>query len=563
MRQPPLITTASYQALQLHAKTASTWQLRDLFDANPDRFAHMSLEAAGIFLDFSKNRLTQETLQHLLELAQERGVAKQRDAMFAGEKINHTEKRAVLHTALRAPRSQACQVDGQDVANDVHQVLSRMKDFSEHVRSGTWLGHTGKPITDVVNIGIGGSDLGPKMVVQALRSYTHLRLRMHFVSNVDGHDLDAVLSQVNAETTLFIIASKTFTTLETMLNAQTARTWFLHYANNGDGNDGTAALARHFVAVSTNQAAIEAFGIAAENMFPFWDWVGGRYSIWSAVGLAAMIAIGHGYFSDFLAGAHEMDQHFQQAPLAQNLPVLLALIGIWNRNFLGFGALSIAAYHQDLARFPAYLQQLDMESNGKRVTKSGDSVEVASCPLIWGDCGTNGQHAYFQLLHQGTDITPIDFIAALNPSHEYFEQHKALLANCFAQSEALMRGKTADEVRADLVRDLAADLPLSASNEEQISALVPHKTFPGNRPSNTLLLDRLTPQALGALIALYEHKTFVQGVIWDVNSFDQWGVELGKVLAKSIQHELTGASNPTAHDSSTNGLIARTKANFA
>ena len=559
MRQPPLITTASYQALEQHAKTASTWQLRDLFDADPERFARMSLEAAGIFLDFSKNRLTQETVQQLLALAEERGVAAQRDAMFAGEKINHTEKRAVLHTALRAPRSLALQVDGQDIAQDVHQVLARMKDFSERVRSGTWLGHTGKPITDVVNIGIGGSDLGPKMVVQALRSYTHLRLRMHFVSNVDGHDLDAVLSQVDAETTLFIIASKTFTTLETMLNAQTARTWFLHYAANGDANGdanaASAALARHFVAVSTNQAAIEAFGIAPENMFPFWDWVGGRYSIWSAVGLPAMIAIGHGYFSDFLAGAHEMDQHFQQAPLAQNLPVLLALIGIWNRNFLGFGALSIAAYHQDLARFPAYLQQLDMESNGKRVTKNGDSVQVASCPLIWGDCGTNGQHAYFQLLHQGTDITPLDFIAALNPSHEFFEQHQALLANCFAQSEALMRGKTADEVRADLLA--------TGQSAEEIDALVPHKTFPGNRPSNTLLLDRLTPQALGALIALYEHKTFVQGVIWDLNSFDQWGVELGKVLAKSIQAELAGVSKPAAHDSSTNGLIARSKANFA
>ncbi len=550
MRLAKLSSTASYTALQRHLDAAKQWHMRDLFALEPDRFSQMSVEAAGLFLDYSKNRVDSTTMQLLLALAKERGVEVQRDAMFAGAKINHTEGRAVLHTALRAPREQALTVDGQNVTQDVHQVLARMKDFAERVRSGAWRGHTGKAITDVVNIGIGGSDLGPKMVVQALRSYSHLRLRMHFVSNVDGHDIDAALSQVDPQTTLFIIASKTFTTVETMLNAQTARSWFMQYASSSE----PTALARHFVAVSTNQAAIEAFGIDPANMFPFWDWVGGRYSIWSAIGLPVMLAIGHGYFSDFLAGAHEMDQHFRQAPLARNLPVLLAMIGIWNRNFLGCGALSIAAYHQDLARFPAYLQQLDMESNGKRVNRDGDALEVATCPLIWGDCGTNGQHAYFQLLHQGTDITPMDFIAALNPSHEFAEQHQALLANCFAQSEAFMRGKTGEEVSSDLAN--------SGMHAEQIAALVPHKTFPGNRPSNTILMERLTPQTLGALIALYEHKTFVQGVVWGVNSFDQWGVELGKVLAKSIQTELQGASQPSDHDSSTNGLIARAKASL-
>lgn len=547
MRKPALATTASYQALQQHANRARLWHMRDLFTKDEHRFSRMSVQAAGIFLDYSKNRVQGETMELLFALARERGVETMRDAMFAGEKINLTENRAVLHTALRAPKEQSLQLDGQDVGADVHRVLAQMRDFSERVRSGAWTGYTGKAITDVVNIGIGGSDLGPKMVVQALRSYTHLRLKMHFVSNVDGHDLDAVLNQVNVETTLFIIASKTFTTLETMLNAQSARNWFLQYA----GEDGEAALARHFVAISTNRAAITAFGIAPENMFPFWDWVGGRYSIWSAIGLPVMLAIGHAYFADFLAGAHAMDKHFQSAPLEQNLPLIMALLGIWNRNFLGCGSLSIAAYHQDLARFPAYLQQLDMESNGKSVSRHGDALEVASGPLIWGECGTNGQHAYFQLLHQGSDVTPIDFIACLHPSHELQGHHQALLANCFAQAEAFMRGKTGDEVMAELKAQQMSDA--------DIAGLVPHKTFGGNRPSNMLLLEMLTPQALGALIALYEHKVFVQGVIWDVNSFDQWGVELGKVLAKTIEAELKGSVQPEKHDCSTNGLIALAK----
>ena len=547
MRQPPLTSTASFQALAQHADVAKTWQMRDLFAADPDRFERYSDEAAGLFLDYSKNRLDGRTLELLVQLARERGLEARRDAMFAGEKINNTENRAVLHTALRAPRGATLVVDGQEVNADIHAVLDRVKTFTDAVRSGDWLGHTGKPITDIVNIGIGGSDLGPKMVVLALRHYAHPRLRMHFVSNVDGHDMDAALSQVDPETTLFIVASKTFTTAETMMNAQTARAWFLQHAQE-------EALARHFVAVSTNTEAIKTFGIDPANMFPFWDWVGGRYSVWSAIGLPVALAVGFGYFKDFLTGAHELDEHFRTAPLEQNLPTLLALIGFWNRQFLDCASVSIAPYHQDLNRFPAYLQQLDMESNGKRVTRDGQPVDTPTCPAIWGECGTNGQHAYFQLLHQGTDVTPMDFIAALRPAHEMDNHHTALLANCFAQSEAFMKGKTADEVRADLqAQGLAA---------EEIERLTPHKTFPGNRPSNTILMERLTPSTLGALIALYEHKTFVQGVIWDVNSFDQWGVELGKVLAKKIEAELAGEPAPGQHDSSTNGLIARAKAAF-
>ena len=545
MHQPALTSTASYQALETHAIEAEDWQLRGLFAADPARFPAMTVDAAGLFLDYSKNRLDAGTLELLVNLARERGVESRRDAMFAGERINLTEDRAVLHTALRAPRGAALVVDGRDVNADVHAVLDRVRAFSDAVRAGTWLGHSGKPITDVVNIGIGGSDLGPKMVCLALRQYAHPRLKMHFVSNVDGHDMDAALSQVQAETTLFIVASKTFTTTETMMNAQTARAWFLQHAPD-------SALSKHFVAVSTNVEAIKSFGIDPANMFPFWDWVGGRYSVWSAIGLSVALSVGYGYFSDLLAGAHAMDQHFREAPLEQNMPVLLALVGFWNRQFLGCSSLSIAPYHQDLNRFPAYLQQLDMESNGKRVTRGGRPVDTPTCPVIWGECGTNGQHAYYQLLHQGTDVTPIDFIAALRPAHELDHHHTSLLANCFAQSEAFMKGKTLDEVRIDLQ---AQGLTLA-----DIERLAPHKTFPGNRPSNTILMEYLTPYTLGALIALYEHKTFVQGVLWDVNSFDQWGVELGKVLAKKIEAELGGAPTPELHDSSTNGLILMAKA---
>jgi glucose-6-phosphate isomerase len=542
---PALSNSAAYLALKIHGTDAKHWQMRELFTTTPDRFSRFSLEAAGLFLDYSKNRVDQNTMQLLCDLARERGVERLREAMFTGEKINASEHRAALHTALRMPRHQTLMVDGHNVGAEVHHVLDRIKQFTDRVRSGEWLGYSGKPITDVVNIGIGGSDLGPKMATLALRAYGHPRLRMHYVSNVDGHDLDAVLTSVNADTTLFIVASKTFTTMETMLNAQSARAWFLNTA-------GVDALARHFVAVSTNLDAIQSFGIDPENMFPFWDWVGGRYSVWSAIGLSVALAVGFKHFSALLAGAHAMDLHFRNAPLERNMPVLFGLIGFWNRNLLDCNSLSIAPYHQDLSRFPAYLQQLEMESNGKRVTLDGSPVDVATCPIIWGDCGTNGQHAYFQLLHQGTDVTPIDFIACLQPSHTLPQHHAALLANCFAQSEAFMRGKTVAEVRAELQ---GQGLP-----ESEIEALLPHKVFPGNRPSNTILMDALTPATLGALIALYEHKTFVQGVLWGINSFDQWGVELGKALAKTIQGELTGQSAPDLHDSSTNGLIAIARA---
>ncbi|GAB3467224.1 glucose-6-phosphate isomerase [Massilia terrae] len=540
-----LTRTASFQALETHAVDAEDWQMRSLFAADPQRFERMSLEAAGLFLDYSKNRLDGRTLELLAALARERQVEQRRDAMFAGEKINNTENRAVLHTALRAPKNASLVVDGQDVIADVHEVLGRIHRFTDAVRNAEWLGHTGKPITDIVNIGIGGSDLGPKMACLALRPFAHPRLAMHFVSNVDGHDMDAALEKCDPETTLFIVASKTFTTAETMMNAQTARAWFVERAPE-------AALPKHFVAVSTNTEAVRAFGIDPANMFPFWDWVGGRYSVWSAIGLSVALCVGFGYFSDFLAGAHAMDEHFRTAPVEQNMPMLLGLVGFWNREFLGCPSVSIAPYHQDLNRFPAYLQQLEMESNGKRVTRDGALVEYETCPAIWGECGTNGQHAYFQLLHQGTDVTPMDFIAALRPAHELHKHHTALLANCFAQSEAFMKGKTADEVRKDLQQQ---GLPLA-----EIERLTPHKTFPGNRPSNTILMDHLNPTSLGALIALYEHKTFVQGVLWDVNSFDQWGVELGKVLAKKIEAELGGEPQPEQHDSSTNGLIARARA---
>ncbi|AYR23195.1 glucose-6-phosphate isomerase [Herbaspirillum rubrisubalbicans] len=544
MHTTALTDTAAYQALQAHHATAVQWHLRDLFAQQPDRFERMHVRAAGLLLDYSKNRINADTLALLMNLARERGVEALREAMFSGEKINFTEHRAVLHTALRAPLD-ACdtQVDGQAVAPEVHRVLQHMRSFSEQVRSGAWRGYTGREITDIVNIGIGGSFLGPQMVCTALRDYQHARLTAHFVSNVDGHDLDEVLSRIDPETTLFIVASKTFTTQETMLNAKSARAWFLQYGKQQD-------LARHFVAVSTNAAEVAAFGIDTANMFPFWDWVGGRYSVWSAIGLPVALLIGYEHFAQFLAGAHDMDRHFCEAPLETNMPVIQALVGIWNRNFLDSASLTIAPYHQWLRFFPAYLQQLDMESNGKRITRDGTPVSVQTCPAIWGDVGTNGQHAYFQLLHQGTDITPIDFIAVLKPSHNIAEHQATLLANCFAQSEAFMRGKDAAEVRADLQ---AQGVP-----EVELAALVPHKTFTGNRPSNTLLLPELSPHALGAMIALYEHKTFVQGAIWGINSFDQWGVELGKVLAKTILAELKSDAAPDAarHDASTSALIA-------
>jgi len=547
MRKSAFTTSAAFHALQSHFAQAKGWHMRDLFSKDGERFHHFSIDAAGLLFDYSKNRIDSTTMKLLVALAQEQGVEQMRNAMFSGEKINTTEHRAVLHTALRAPGHHTLTLDGQDVIKEVHRVLAHIKSFTERVRSGAWLGCAGQPITDVVNIGIGGSDLGPEMVCHALRSFTHPRLSMHFVSNVDAHDLDAILPKVNPETTLFVVASKTFTTRETMMNAQSARNWFLRTRQVAD-------LPKHFVAVSTNTEAVKEFGIDIENMFPFWDWVGGRYSVWSAIGLSVALAIGFENFSEFLAGAYRMDQHFQEAPLAQNMPVIMGLIGLWNRNFFGNGSISIAPYHQDLNQFPAYLQQLEMESNGKRVTLDGSPVDTATCPIIWGNVGTNGQHAYFQLMHQGTDVTPVDFIVALKPSHAFSEHQPVLLANCFAQSEAFMKGKSADEVRTEMK---AQNLP-----ENEIEALIPHRVFPGNRPSNTILMESLTPATLGALIALYEHKVFVQGVLWGINSFDQWGVEFGKVLAKQIETEMAADGLPNNHDSSTNALIARAKASL-
>lgn len=545
MRQNTLTDIQAFQELASHYAEAKEWQMRKLFSSQPDRFDRFSIETSGLLLDYSKNRINDTTMNLLLRLARERNLEQQRDAMFAGEKINTTEHRAVLHTALRKPRNATLIVDGQDVIPEVHAVLDHIKAFTDDVRSGKWTGGTGEVITDIVNIGIGGSDLGPEMACRALRPFIHSRLSMHFVANVDGHDLDAVLAKVRPETTLFIIASKTFTTRETMMNAQSARAWFLAKGNSAD-------LPKHFVAVSTNTDAVRTFGIDPANMFPFWDWVGGRYSLWSAIGLPLALAIGFDGFNEFLAGGHAMDQHFQTAPLERNMPVVLGMLGIWYRNFFNSGSLSIAPYHQDLGQFAAYLQQLDMESNGKRVAIDGTPLQVATGPIVWGDVGTNGQHAYFQLLHLGTDLIPVDFIAALKPSHGLPGHHAVLLANCFAQSEAFMRGKSAEEVRTELRAQKLAD--------NEVDALLPHRVFPGNRPSNTILMDALTPATLGALIALYEHKVFVQGIVWGINSFDQWGVELGKVLAKNIEPELIGTPSPEAHDCSTNALIARANA---
>ncbi|WAV91067.1 glucose-6-phosphate isomerase [Oxalobacter aliiformigenes] len=544
MNPTNLANTAVFQKLKKHAEKAGKWSLKELFRNDPGRFPAMTLTAGGLFLDFSKNFLTKETLSLLLELAKECDLEKIRDRMFVGDKINTAEHRAVLHTALRAPRYEKVLVDGKNIIPDIQAVLDQMRRFSEKIHSGEWKGFTGKPITDIVNIGIGGSDVGPRMVCQAMRPFHIKELNVHFVANVDGHDLDMVLNRVRPETTLFIIASKTFTTLETMLNAHSARSWFLNHGTIRD-------IQKHFVAISTNREAVEKFGIHHDNLFPFWDWVGGRYSVWSAIGLPVVLAIGYNHFTEFLAGAHAMDVHFRYAPLASNMPVLLGLTGIWNRNFLGCTSVSVAPYLQDLVSFPRYLQQLEMESNGKQVQKNGEPVTYGSCPVIWGNVGTNGQHAYFQLLHQGTEIIPVDFIVALSPHHTLAKHHSALLANCFAQSEALMKGKTADQVRTDL--------EASGMSPQEIETQIPQRTFPGNRPSNTILMNVLRPETLGALMALYEHKTFVQGVIWNINSFDQWGVELGKVLAQTIQKELENNISEE-HDSSTSGLIALAKA---
>jgi glucose-6-phosphate isomerase len=532
----PLTDLPAWRDLELHFDEAADRHLRDLFVADPGRGTRFTAQAAGIFLDYSKNRITEVTMGLLLRLAKECGLRERIDAMFRGEKINVTEKRAVLHTALRAPRDAVIEVDGENVVPLVHEVLDRMAKFSERVRKGTFKGHTGLPITNIVNIGIGGSDLGPAMACRALSHYSDRRLTVRFVSNIDGTDFAEATRDLDAAETLFIIASKTFTTQETMTNARTAREWLV--ASLGD----EAAVARHFVAVSTSAERVASFGIDPENMFGFWDWVGGRYSLCSAIGLSLMISIGPERFHEMLDGLNEMDEHFRTAPFAENLPVLLGLIGIWNNNFHPADSVAVLPYDQYLSLFPAYLQQLDMESNGKRTDLDGRPVGYETGPVIWGQPGTNGQHAFYQLIHQGTKLIPCDFIGFARSKNPRGEHHDLLMANFFAQTEALAFGKTAEEVLADGVAP----------------ELVPHKIFPGNRPTNSLLLEELTPKSFGSLIALYEHKVFVQGTIWRINSFDQWGVELGKVLARRIAPELSATEEQNLdHDSSTNGLIHR------
>jgi glucose-6-phosphate isomerase len=543
-----LTTTPAWQALLTHRAAMADVTMRALFADDPGRAARMSREAAGIFVDFAKHRATDETLRLLTDLARQADVAGWRDRMFAGAKINGTEDRAVLHVALRNRARTPILVDGQDVMPEVERVLGKMRDFTERLRRGAWRGHTGEAITDIVNLGIGGSDLGPVMVTEALRPYWQAGLRVHFVSNVDGTHLAETVRDLDPARTLFIVASKTFTTQETLTNARSARAWLLAKLGAGD-----AAVARHFVALSTNATAVAAFGIDPANMFEFWDWVGGRYSLWSAVGLSIACVIGMDAFEELLAGAHAMDEHFRAAPLEDNLPVILAMLGVWYANFWGAETHAILPYDQSLHRFAAYFQQGDMESNGKRVDREGRPITTyATGPVIWGEPGTNGQHAFYQLIHQGTRLIPCDFLAPIESHHPLGEHHPILLANFFAQPEALMRGKTADEARAELV---AQGLPAA-----RIEQLVPHKTFPGNRPTTSILVQRITPHTLGALIAMYEHKIFVQGIVWDVFSFDQWGVELGKQLASKILPELAGDAAVTAHDASTNALINRYKA---
>jgi glucose-6-phosphate isomerase len=533
---PGIVDTAEWQALVRHHRDLASLHLRELFATDPFRGDTLNLEAGDLYLDYSKNRLTGETMRLLAALARRAGVEALRDAMFAGEKINVTEHRAVLHVALRAPRGERICVDGVDVVPEVHAVLDRMSDFAGRVRAGTWTGHTGRRIRNVVNIGIGGSDLGPRMANEALRDFADRSMTFRFVSNVDATDFYEATRDLEPAETLFIVASKTFTTLETMTNARTARAWAL--ADLGDD----AAVARHFVAVSTNRQAVSEFGIDPANMFEFWDWVGGRYSYDSAIGLSLMIAIGPAAFRDMLAGLHRMDEHFRTAPVEQNLPMTLGLIGLWYDNFFGAATVAILPYDQYLARLTDYLQQLDMESDGKSVQRDGEPVAWQTGPVVWGQPGTNGQHAYYQLIHQGTKLIPCDFIGVSRPRHPLGDHHNLLMANLLAQPQALAFGKTADEVRAEGVP----------------AAQVPHRTFAGNHPTNTILLPELTPNTLGQLIACYEHKVFTQGAIWNINSFDQWGVELGKQLALSIVPELDAGAEPTlAHDTSTNALIRR------
>jgi glucose-6-phosphate isomerase len=523
----------AWKALQAHAVSMAGRHLRALFQVDPDRFDRYSFRLGDLLVDLSKQRIDDDTLRLLLDLARAADVEGWRDRMFAGDRINSTENRAVLHTALRNRTSRPVMVDGADVMPSVNAVLAHMRDFAGRVRGGDWRGTSGETITDIVNLGIGGSDLGPLMACEALKPYQRTDLRPHFVSNVDGAHLVHTLARLDPARTLFVIASKTFTTQETMANAASARRWLVEKLGGG------ADIARHFVAVSTNKEAVAAFGIDPTNMFGFWDWVGGRYSMWSAIGLPIALSIGFERFEEMLDGAFAMDEHFRAAPLAENIPVLMALAGIWNRNFLGAASHAVLPYDQHLHRFPAYLQQADMESNGKSVTRDSERVDHATGPIIWGEPGTNGQHAFYQLIHQGTELISADFIAAAQSQTPLGDHHDMLLANCLAQTEALAFGKTAEEVR----------------REGTAEALASHKVFEGNRPTTTILHDRLTPFALGRLVALYEHKIFAQGIVWNINSFDQWGVELGKQLAKVILPELGGDGAVVSHDSSTSGLI--------
>jgi glucose-6-phosphate isomerase len=533
---PALMHRPAWKALEAHYETMRHRHLRQLFADDPRRGERLAAEAAGLYLDYSKNRITDETLQLLLALAGECGLRARIAAMFSGEKINVTEQRAVLHVALRAPNGESIFVDGADVVPGVHAVLDRMAAFADRIRSGQWPGHTGKRIRNVVNIGLGGSDLGPVMAHQALRHYSQRDLRFRFVSNVDATDFVEATHDLDPEDTLFIISSKTFTTLETVTNAHAARAWSLRKL--GDER----AVSRHFVAVSTNAAEVAKFGISPDNMFGFWDWVGGRYSMDSAIGLSTMIAIGPEHFRAMLAGFHAMDEHFRTASFERNLPVLMGLLGVWYNNFFNAQTVAVLPYDQYLEHLPAYLQQLTMESNGKHVTLAGARVDYQTAPIYWGERGTNGQHSFYQLIHQGTKLVPCDFIGFCQTLNPLGNQHDLLMANLFAQTEALAFGKTDDEVTAEGVP----------------AWLAPHRSFDGNRPSNTILAERLTPATLGALVALYEHSVFTQGVIWDIDSFDQWGVELGKVLAKQTIPELASrAEPPLAHDSSTNALIRR------
>jgi glucose-6-phosphate isomerase len=532
----PLTTRGSWKALESHYAKAKSLHLRNLFAEDPKRGERMTAEALGVYLDYSKNRVTDETLKLLIQLAEEAGLKARIDAMFGGARINITEDRAVLHVALRAPKGASIRLDGADVVPPVHAVLDKMADFANRIRSGAWKGHTGKPIRNVVNIGIGGSDLGPVMAYEALRPYSKRDLNFRFVSNIDGADFLEATRDLNAEETLFVVSSKTFTTLETMTNAMSARDWALKTLKD------PASIAKHFVAVSTNGKEVSKFGIDTANMFEFWDWVGGRYSMDSAIGLSIMIAIGPDHFRDLLDGFHQMDEHFRTTPFDRNLPVLMGLLALWYNNFFNAQTVAVLPYEQYLKRFPAYLQQLTMESNGKRVTLDGQVVNYETGPIYWGEPGTNGQHSFYQLIHQGTKLIPCDFIAFAQALEPLGRHHDILIANAFAQAEALAFGKTADELQ----------------KENTAAALVSHRTFEGNRPSNMIMMDKLTPSALGKLVALYEHSVFTQGAIWNIGSFDQWGVELGKVLAQRIVPELEEKAEPQLkHDSSTNTLIKR------